>query len=196
MAYDRRDRIGHWVTRKQQPGQHCQHACCRGYREHPRDYPVILANRQLRSASDDDLARHFTKLAETDTREARRSEAQILHEMDRRDRADTRRQEREQRKRARWEATQATRAAARMDREAETERIRLEAETATNGYLVNKQGRARGVNPEEILRGRTAVFQRYASDEAREYFRVNPRPTSAYFRGQNTRQAERYRLRD
>lgn len=111
--------------------------------------------------------------------------------MERRDRADARRMDAEDRRRRRWELKEATRAAARMDREAETERIRVEAEAVTRGYLVNKQGRARGIDPEEILTGRVAVFQRYASDEAREYFRSNPRPTAAYFKGQNTRMHER-----
>jgi hypothetical protein len=57
--------------------------------------------------------------------------------------------------------------------------------------MVNKKGRALGINPDEILTGREAVFRRYASDEAREYFAVNPRPTAAYFRGKDTRVADR-----
>jgi hypothetical protein len=43
------------------------------------------------------------------------------------------------------------------------------------------------VSDREILTGRQAVFDRYASEEAKEFFRSNPRPTAAYFRGQDTR---------
>jgi hypothetical protein len=78
-----------------------------------------------------------------------------------------------------------------MERESETERIRLEAEVATQGYLVNPRGRARGIADAEILTGRVAVFERYATDEARDYFTAHPRPTAAYFRGEDTRFMER-----
>lgn len=147
----------------------------------------------MRRSTDAELEAHYKKLSADDSPQARRGEAQILHEMERRDRADARRMDAEDRKRRRWEIRQANRAAERMDREAETERIRVQAEAATRGYLVNKQGRARGIDPEEILTGRAAVFQRYASDEAREFFRTTPRPTAAYFKGQNTRMYERAR---
>ena len=83
------------------------------------------------------------------------------------------------------------RAIRRSEAEVETERIRVASEAATRGYLVNAKGRARGINPDEILTGREAVFRRYASDEAKDYFAVNPRPTAAYFRGRDTRVVER-----
>jgi hypothetical protein len=107
--------------------------------------------------------------------------------MERRDRADTKRREKERYR----DALAGNRAAKRMEIESERERIRVDAETATNGYLVNATGRARGINPEEILTGRQAVFNRYASDEARDYFTAQPRPTAAYFRGKDTRHVER-----
>jgi len=75
--------------------------------------------------------------------------------------------------------------------EVERERIRVAAEGATKGYMVNARGRRLGIDPDEILTGREAVFGRYASDEAKEYFAVNPRPTAAYFRGRDTRVTER-----
>lgn len=191
MPYSRRDRIGHYVTKRQQTQRPCTHACCRGYREHPDKYPVILPDRTLRRARDEDLQRHFTRVSADPSPKGRRAEAQILHEMERRDAAEQRGQQRE---RARLEAAErrarsresaaATRAAARMEREAETERIRLEAEAVTGGYMVNARGRLRNIMPEDILTGREVVFQRYASDEARDYFAVHPRPTARYFRGQ------------
>lgn len=191
MAYNRRDLIGHWVTKRQRTQQPCTHACCRGYRVHPSNYPVILPSRTLRRASDEDLTRHFQKVSRDDSSKARTAELQILHEMERRDRADEVRREREQIRAQRRESAAANRAAARMERESEAQRMRLEAEAATQGYLVSAQGRARGISDEEILTGREAVFRRYATDEARDYFSSNPRPTAAYFRGRDTRVIER-----
>lgn len=191
MAYNRRDLIGHWVKREQRTQQPCQHACCRGYRVHPRNYPVILPDRTLRRARDEDLAQHFRRVSDDPSPKARRAELQILHEMERRDQAEQHRQEREQRRTETRQARQAGQATRRMEREAETERIRLEAEAATQGYLVNPRGRARGIADYEILTGRIAVFERYATDEARDYFTAHPRPTAAYFRGEDTRFVER-----
>jgi len=191
VAYDRRDRIGHWVRKEQQAQRPCTHACCRGYREHPRNYPVILPDRTLRRARDEDLQQHFTKVSADPSPKARRAELQILHEMERRDRAEQQREERARRRDTAAQARTAGRAARRMERESETERIRLEAEAATQGYLVNPRGRARGIADAEILTGRVAVFERYATDEARDYFTAHPRPTAAYFRGEDTRFTER-----
>jgi len=180
VAYDRRDLIGHWIKAGQRAQRPCTHACCRGYRVHPDNYPVVLPSRTLRRASDADLAAHFRKVTAQDTPQARHAENQILHEMERRDEDDRRRA-------ARREAAAANRAAARMERESETERLFLEGEAYTKGNWVNVKGRARGIADREILTGRESVFQRYASEEAREFFRYNPRPTAAHFRGADAR---------
>lgn len=79
-----------------------------------------------------------------------------------------------------------------MEREAETERIFLEAEAYTRGNWTNAAGTRARVSDREILTGRQAVFDRYASEEAREFFLNHPRPTSAYWRGQDTRVTGRY----
>ncbi len=191
MTYNRRDRIGHWVRTEQPANRKCTHACCRGYREHPDNWPLIPASRTLRLASDERLARHYDKVSADNDPRARRAELQILHEFERRDRAETARIERERHRQAVAANRAADRAARSQEVEAERERIRVRSEAATRGYLVNAKGRARGIDPDEILTGREAVFRRYASDEAREYFAVNPRPTAAYFRGQDTRVSER-----
>ena len=193
MPWFRRDQIGHFIRRDQPAHRHCTHACCRGYREHPDNWPVIPENKRLRAASDEQLAKHFRKVTDNPDPQARRAELQIINELERRDRAELRQRERAELKARRKESIAANRAATRAEREAETERIRIEAESVTRGYLVNAKGRARGIDNEEILTGRMAVFQRYASDEARDYFASNPRPTAAYFRGANTRMVERYR---
>lgn len=191
--YNRRDRIGHWVRPDQPAHKHCHHACCRGYREHPDNWPIIPAKRRMRQASDEKLAAHYAKVSRDDSPEARGAELQIIHEMERRDRAEARRLERDRQRQERRESVAATRAARRMEIDSERERIRVAAEAGTNGYLVNAKGRTRGIDPEEILTGRQSVFDRYASDEARDYFAINPRPTVAYFRGRNTRYVERAR---
>jgi hypothetical protein len=141
-----------------------------------------------RTATDDQLARHYTKVSavENDPK-ARGAELQIIAEFERRDRRDMRRREREAEAERRREARANVRAIRRTEAEVERERIRVDAEAATRGYLVNKQGRRLGIDPDEILTGRQRVFDRYASDEAREYFAVHPRPTAAYFRGRDTR---------
>jgi hypothetical protein len=141
-----------------------------------------------RTATDEQLGRHYSKLAniENDPK-ARRGELQIIAEFERRDRRDQARREREQRARERREAAAANRAVRRTEDEIERERIRVQAEAATRGYLVNARGRRLGINPDEILTGRQRVFDRYASDEAREFFASTPRPTAAYFRGRDTR---------
>lgn len=191
MGYNRRDLIGHYIEKRQKAQEPCGHACCRGYRVHPANYPVILPNKLLRSASEDDLRDHFLKVSEQEGAKARKAEAQILHEMDRRDRETEQRAERAERAATRKEAIAANRAAQRQEREVEYERIKLEAEAETQGYLVNAKGMARGISDAEILTGREDVFRRYATDEARDYFASHPRPTASYFRGHDTRIVER-----
>ena len=193
MAYNRRDQIGHWVKKDQQILRPCHHACCRGYRAHPHNWPIIPASYALRRATDEQLAQRYDRVAAESDRDkrARAAELQILNEFERRDRQETKRRQREQEKQRHRETVAARKLARRTDEEIETERIRVAAESATRGNLVNAKGRARGIHPDEILRGREAVFQRYASDEAREFFGTQHRPTAAYFRGQDTRVADR-----
>ena len=183
--YNRRDRLQHWVRKDQPTQQHCTHACCRGYQEHPKHWPVIPERRALRRASDYELASHFARVSRGRTAEHRTAEMQVLAEMQRRD---DQQRDRELRKQQRREAVAANRAAAQMDREAAAHAIRMEAEAATGGYLVNPQGRARGISDAEILTGREDVFIRYATREAKDFFAERPRPTAAYLRyGRDTR---------
>ena len=189
--YKRRDLIGHFIRKQQRIEQPCTHACCRGYRVHPSNFPVVLPDRTLRRASDDDLTEHFRKVSAGDTDKDRRAEAQILDELERRDREDQRRRDRERARVVSLAARRDTRAALESERDAERERIYRQAEEATRGNWVNKAGQRAGISDREILSGRQAVFQRYASEEARDYFRDHPRPTAAYFRGKDTRTIDR-----
>jgi hypothetical protein len=179
MGYNRRDLFGHWIMRKQASSRPCTHACCRGFHSHPEHWPVVLPKRKLRGASEDDLAEHFAKVSSGRTEKEQRAAAQILHEMERRDAvAERRRQVRE--------AISVNRSARNMERESERERVYKEAEAYTRGNWVNKAGERLGISDREILTGRQSTFDRYASEEAREFFRSQGRPTVAYFRGQDT----------
>lgn len=178
--YDRRDLIGHWVERSKPEERPCQHACCRGYRVHPANHKVIMPSSLLRQASDQDLERRYVAVAGLDTERARRQEAQIIYEMDRRDEA-----ARDRARRA--ELASQRRFTRRTEQAAEQDRIFVQAEAATNGYLVTAQGRARGITDRDIVTGRLEVFQRYATPEARDYFAEHPRPTARYFQGRDTR---------
>lgn len=194
-GYNRRDQIGHWVRREDPQLRPCHHACCRGYRAHPSNWPVIPAKMAYRTATDEQLARHYARVSAIENdKQARGAELQIIAEFERRDRRDARRREAEAERARRRQARADAQAAKRFEEETERERIRVDAEAATRGNLVNKRGRALGIHPDEILTGRQAVFDRYASDEAREYFASTPRPTAAYFRrGADTRYVERAR---
>lgn len=191
MAYNRRDDLGHWVNREKPTGELCEHACCRGYRQHPKGYPVIMPRRALRGQTDEQLQAYYRKVTHDPSSKARTAELQVMHELDRRDKAEEAARQRAELRGQRRHAAAANRAARQQEREAETERIKVAAEAGTAGYLVNASGRARGITDREILTGNETVFGRYASDEARDYFTANPRPTPAYFRGADTRYVER-----
>lgn len=171
--YNRRDLIGHWVKKGQPVQRMCGHACCRGRRVHPENYPVILPDKLLRRASDDDLAKGYEA-----GNEKRR--AQIIAEMDRRDRADVdragRKSEAERRRRERYFA-----------HAEEIDRVWLEAEAATNGYMVNKRGQAAGISDRYLMTAPERDVRRYATDELKEYFATHNRPTAAHMRGADTR---------
>jgi hypothetical protein len=177
MTYNRRDLIGHWVTKQTRTQQMCQHACCRGYRVHPNNYPVILPNPLLRRASEDDLAWHYEHAG------SEKAKAQVLHELDRRDQADKRKVERKREHQARVFAR-------RMERHEEVDRIYNEAEAATNGYMLNAAGREKArrgeLDERDLFTGPESRVRRYGSDELQNYFAEHPRPTGAYFRGQRT----------
>ena len=175
MAYSIRDMLGHFVAPKSAEGKMCPHACCRNRRVHPANMPVILPNKLLRRASDDDLIAHYNRV-QGDSRKDERARAQVLHEMERRDNADR---------------AAKNRAHAKFSRQLEqaevVEQSYVAAEDATRGNMVNRKGRARGINPRTLITGRESEFRRYASDELMEYYATHHRPTAASFRGEDTR---------
>jgi uncharacterized protein (DUF433 family) len=177
--YDRRDLIGHWIKKTQAAQRMCGHACCRGKRVHPENYPVILPDRLLRRASDEDLAEHY---AAVDSQEAR---DQILWEMDRRDRAQIAREARKQEHQRRLFAK-------RLAHAEEVDRAWLDAEAATKGNMLNKAGRDADINERSLFTGPESRARRYASEELLNHWQSHHRPTAAFMQGKDTRVHERY----
>jgi hypothetical protein len=179
VAYNIRDLLGHYVKPKSAKGDMCPHACCRNRRVHPANMPVVLPRRLLRRATDDDLAAHYDRV-QGDSRREDRARAQVLHEMDRRDRET---------------AAKKNRSAARYSRQLEEADTReasyVAAEAATRGNMVNRKGRSRDVNPRTLIYARDDTFDRYASDELKEFYTGRHRPTARGLRGADTRYVPR-----
>lgn len=175
MAYNVRDMLGHFIKPRSAKGDMCPHACCRNKRVHPANMPVILPNKLLRRASDEDLAEHYQRVS-GDSKKDQRARAQVLHEMDRRD---TSAKARDTRAHAKYSR--------QLDQADAAEASYVAAENATRGNMVNRKGQARGISPRTLITGREADFRRYASDELAEYYAEHHRPTPASFRGVDTR---------
>ncbi len=171
MAYDVRDLLGHFVKPRSAGGDMCEHACCRGRRQHPRGQAVLLPSKALRHASDDVLMARYSQ-HQGDGKRDQRIRAQVLHEMDRRDREERARAGRSHAKFAR-----------QLEQAEAQEASITAAEAATAGNMVNKKGRARGINPRTLITGRAEDFERYASDELKEYYSTRHRPTAASLAG-------------
>ena len=175
MPYSVRDLLGHFVKPRSAKGKMCPHACCRNKRVHPDNMPVILPSKLLRRASDEDLAAHYDRV-QGDSKKDERARAQVLPEMERRDREAEGKKNREHAKFSR-----------QLEQADAVEASYVHAEAATRGNMVNAKGRARGINPRTLITGREAEFRRYASDELMEYYATHHRPTPASFRGADTR---------
>jgi hypothetical protein len=175
-AYNRRDLFKHWIRKDQRANQPCHHACCRGYRPHPEHYPVVLPATYLHRASDADLAAHYGRCPPGNPR----CQDQVLDELHRRDVAQERRRARTEAREARWRDRRTLRAS-------EIERAYVEAEAATKGNMLNRRGREAGVDERTLFRGPESRARKYASEELLNHWENIPRPTEAYFRGDDTR---------
>jgi len=195
MFYSIRDIQGHFVRPPSARGERCPHACCRNRRTHPDNLPVVPHKRELRGASDAALERHLRKHsddirviiqvgAEIDRREERARE--LARRKAERQAATADRRER------RREAREANRAAHRMEREAIVEHSIMQAEAATNGYMVNRLGQARGISERSLFVGPQSRARKYATPELLEHWQSNPRPTAAMLAGSDTRVYETY----
>lgn len=53
--------------------------------------------------------------------------------------------------------------------------------------MLNRRGREAGIDERPLFRGPEARARKYASEELLNYWEDHPRPTEAYFRGEDTR---------
>jgi hypothetical protein len=172
--YNRRDNYSHWVRKDQPTGRLCGHACCRNLRAHPESYPVAKRSKYLRHATDQQVADWYGAAKDD------RGRDQALGEMQRRDVAQERKEAAEEKRRQRWANRQ-------QFRRSERERMFTEAETATTGYMLNRRGREAGINPRSLMTGPESRVRKYGSEELLNSVGYHPRPTEAYFSGQDSR---------
>lgn len=162
--YSIRDLLGHFVKPAKREGRMCPHACCRGRRPHPDRFPVLLPADVARSASDTELVRHLQKesVGRSDA-----AVAQVVGELDRREKREAKAQARRARAKDRRVSAQS---AYRDYLEVEW----IAAESATNGQMVNKRGRARGIDPRSLWTANERTRAAYASEELRRYWDSHP----------------------
>lgn len=178
--YDIRDLLGHWVKlppRKNESGM-CPHPCCRGRRPHPDRFPVILSKPLARKMTGAELERHLQRRDVGDDGEA---VTRVVDELQRRE--DKTKQDRHRRRTGQ-----------------ESYRLWLEnewiqADEATRGNMLNKRGRARGVDPRSLWTANDRTKQAYASEELRAYWNAHPVLSSAEFGRQESADRARQRRR-
>lgn len=171
-----RDILGHFVKPPRE-GMMCPHPCCRNKRPHPAGLPVMLSARQVRHLPEDVLVAH----ADSDrVRDSPAAFKAITRELTRR------------------ENVQAARNRRRGKSDNYREYLEAEwvnAETATNGYMLNRRGLARGIDPRSLWTANDRTRAAYASDELRQYWAKHPPVTRAEHDHGRTA-AKRHRLYD
>ena len=175
MSYNVRDRQGHWVTPPSRINGACPHACCRNRRTHPRSLPVVLDKQYLRSLNETDLEAELHQYVRyTDSHP--KAFGQITAELDRRD-------QREQAAKRSAVRRKERRAQAESEYSDEVYRRYLAAEAATNGYMLNKTGRAAGIDEKSLLTGPESRVLKYGSPELISHLGQHGRPTRESFMG-------------
>lgn len=199
--YNVRDQLGHWVAPKDRRGRPCPHACCRHQRVHPDNLPTTLDRDYLRSLTPRELGEELAQYVNYADSHKRGLE-QITAEVDRRGDADSDaldegyRSKADDYERARERAAEGKERARDRQRRREDEwrdevyRQWLQAEAATNGYMLNKAGRRAGINERSLFTGPESRVAKYASPELIEFFESHPRPTRASFLGSTRERRE------
>ena len=167
--YNLRDQLGHYVVRADAADRPCHHSCCAGERVHPKNLPVKINRQYLRKLSDQDLEIELGQYSRfIDTHEG--GFLQIVAELDRRDESEKRAAARKQRAKERRQGRES-------EYQDEVYRQWLQAEAETNGYMLNKAGKAAGIDERSLFTGPQSRVAKYASRELRDYFDAHPRPT-------------------
>lgn len=188
-----RDQLSHFVAPPSAGGRPCPHRCCRNYRVHPRNLPVRLDRKYLRSLSEDELVRELESYQRySDTHEA--GFLQIITEAGRRD-------DSADRATARKERARDQRARETAEYRDEVYRQWFRAENGIQGaVLLNKAGRGAGIDERSLFSGPQTRVDKYASDELKEWFDAHPRMTRQQFdasriNSEDREAARRYRER-
>ena len=167
--YDIRDLLGHWVRPRAREGQHCPHACCRGRRPHPDNFPVLIPRAELRRADEGLLMRHLRRWGHRDD-----AVNQVIGELDRRERV-------ERNAAARRDRARHRRATRQDEYRAYLENEWIQAERQTKGVMLNRAGERAGVDPRSLFYGPESRARKYASEELRRYWDEHPRVSSREF---------------
>jgi hypothetical protein len=176
--YDVRDQIGHFVAPASMREHPCPHRCCQNRRVHPANLPVKLDRKYLRGLSPDELERELgSYMRYYDERSE--GALEVAAEIDRREESGRK-----------AEARKARAAKRRQDAESEYRdevyRQWLHAEAATNGYMLNKAGKAAGIDERTLFTGPESRVNKYASRELLDWFHAHPRPTRVSWFGNAT----------
>lgn len=164
-----RDQLGHWVAPPSQRGHPCHHACCQGKRPHPKNTPVKISREYLRSLTDEEVWREVERYHHyQDTHE--NGYLQVIAEA-------TRREEVQERKAANRKRLGERNRQAAQEYSDHVYREWLAAEAATNGVMLNKRGLHKKISERAVITGSQEQFDRYASDELRDFFLTRPRLT-------------------
>jgi len=194
MSYSVRDQMGHYVKPRSEKGHPCPHLCCLGKRVHPDKLPVTLDRDYLRSLTPAELGAELAQYVNFAERR-QHGLSQIEAEIERRggESADSafagyQRVTEAQEERARVSATLKQNARERrLQRQQEWKdevyRQWLQAEAQTNGYMLNKAGKAKGIDERTLFTGPESRVRAYASRELLDYFQDHPRPTRASWFG-------------
>ncbi len=170
-----RDQIGHWVAPPSMRQHPCPHRCCQNKRVHPSNLPVKLDRAYLRSLSDEEVWTELNQYSQySDSHE--QGFLQILAEGDKRE-------ARAEKAQARKERARDRRQRASDEHRDEVYRQWLAAEAATNGNMLNKEGKRAGIDERTLFTGPESRVRKYASPELFEWFESHPRPTRASFLG-------------
>ena len=175
MSYSVRDQLGHYVKPRSEKGHPCPHLCCNWKRVHPDNLPVKLNRSYLRSLSEPELEtelRQYSNYADTHEH----GFLQVIAEIDRREQVEKNAVARKARAKERRQARQ-------QEWKDEVYRQWLQAENETNGYMLNKAGRAAGIDERTLFTGPESRVRAYASRELLDYFESHPRPTRASWFG-------------
>lgn len=177
--YNLRDQMGHYVQRADAADRPCHHSCCAGKHPHPAGLPVKLSRSWLRTLSGPELEQELdTYVNFIDTHEA--GFHQITAEIDRREESEKLAAARKMRARERRQQQE-------QEYQDEVYRQWLQAEAETNGYMLNKAGRAAGISDRSLFTGPESRVAKYASRELLDYFDAHPRPTRASWFGSAAR---------